>query len=148
MAMNTNFWCMYKVNDMSEQAVWLRTKHPNAVSHDGVNSLFVSIPENTEGMFTLPQTDIDTMVMTAAAFLYKETAGMLLTKAQAETLFRHPAHRLWCARYEEDQMDLFESDYNDNRDYAVAMGSTSWPEFSEDLTPLEARAIMLETLAA
>ncbi|MDO6466801.1 hypothetical protein Q4498_01645 [Neptunomonas phycophila] len=146
--MDTDLWCMYKITDESEEASALRAKHQNAVSHDGTNNLFVSLPENTGGMYTLPDSDLTSMVLSAAAHLYSGSGGMVLTRAQAESLFRHPAHRLWCASYEEDQMDLFESDYNANRNYALSVGLDNWPDFSVDLTPADARNIMLETLAS
>lgn len=143
-----SIWCMYKVSDTSEEAIGLREKHPNAVCHDGVNNLFVSLPDNTKGMHVLPEGDVNSMVLAASQYLYSESGGMILTREQAGLLFNHPAHRLWCARYEEDQQALFESDYNANRNYALSIGLDNWPEFSVDLTPADARKIMLETLAA
>ncbi len=146
-------WSMYKKSqtEVEGSEAWqLAQKHPKAVCHDGVNVVFVTALPDAVDPYILPQTEnISDMVVLAAAYLFQEQEhGMHLTKYQAKRLFDHPAHRLWCARYEDDQWDLFEADYNANRDYAISLGNTSWPEFSESLTPLEARAIMLETMAA
>lgn len=146
-------WSVYskQYEDEEDSEVFqLLQRFPHAVSHDGTNYVFVGQLENANEPFILPEgLEESTMVMMASAFLFQAThRGMHLTKSQANVLFNHPAHRLWCARYEEDQQALFESDYNANRNYALSVGLDNWPEFSVDLTPADARNIMLETLAS
>ena len=146
-------WSIYKKSQtmVEDSEAWqLAQIYPSAACHDGVNVVFVSSHPDPVDAYALPETDSDSeLVMLASAYLFKESEhAMLLTKAQAKRLFNHPAHRLWCARYEEDQQALFESDYNANRNYALSVGLDNWPEFSVDLTPADARNIMLETLAS
>ncbi|MGB2220831.1 hypothetical protein [Neptunomonas sp.] len=146
-------WSMYKKSqtEVEDSEAWqLAQIYPNAACHDGTNVVFVTALPDAVDPYVLPETEsISDMVMLAAAYLFQEQEhGLHLTKAQAKRLFNHPAHRLWCARYEEDQQALFESDYNANRNYALSVGLDNWPEFSVDLTPADARNIMLETLTS
>lgn len=145
-------WSIYK-NDQclveGTEANTLYLKYPNAVSHDGTNVVFVESLENSSTAMVLPEIDNeDMMALAAAQWLYSETSkGLLLTQSQAERLFTHPSHRLWCATYTEDQMDLFESDYNYVGNFITAnYPDLLWPPFNSDLTPAQARAIMLQGL--
>lgn len=146
-------WSIYKKSQAETpgtEAWEMLNLYPHAACHDGTNVVFVSTHPNADDPFILPvTTDDSSLIMFAATFLFQEQVhAMHLTKSQAKRLFRHPAHRLWCARYEEDQRDLFESDYNANRNFALSLGSDLWPEYSEELTPEQARQIMLNQLAS
>lgn len=151
-------WSIYKkdqVEKIGSDAWKLAQKYPYAVSHDGTNIIFVEAVEESKDTYVLPDKDNqgnlidrDQQALIAGQWLYSETSkGLLLTQSQAERLFTHPYHRLWCATYTEDQMDLFEADYNYVGNLITAnYPDLPWPPFNSDLTPAQARAIMLQGL--
>jgi hypothetical protein len=145
-------WSLYKKSQtlMEGSEAWqLSQAYPHAVSHDGTNVVFVATLPDAESPFVLPVfDDTDLMALAAAKYLYGEFEhGMHLTRGQAETLFRHPSHRLWCANYEPDQREQFESDYQYVGAFVQSLNpEINWPSLTEDLEPHQARQIMLQTL--
>ncbi|WP_028468444.1 hypothetical protein [Neptunomonas japonica] len=152
-------WAIYKTSQTlieGTEAYKLSQQFPHAVSHDDVNTVFVTSLESPANAFVLPSIDrdgnvlpIDQVALLAAQYLFGEQPhGMILTKLQAITLFTHPAHKLWCAKYEDDQRDQFKADYNYVGSFITAMGDhVAWPAFTPELTPAEARQYMLMGLS-
>lgn len=148
-------WSIYKTSQtevVGTEAFLLKSKYPNAISHDKTNTIFVEVVGSPVGAFTLPTTDgqgnlltLDQEALLAAQYLFSEQAnGMILTKKQAINLFTHPAHRLWCAEYEDAEVEQFEQDYNYVGEFLKAIGSiVTWPTFSNELTYSQARQQML-----
>lgn len=147
-------WSIYKTSQTlieGSEAWVLSQKYPHAVSHDDTNTVFVESISDTSNSFILPDLDNDDeMALVAAQWLYSESEkGLVLTQGQAERLFTHPAHRLWCAKYEDASSTLsqFKDDYNYVGSFLETFyPSIAWPPFTEDLTPAQARAIMLQGL--
>lgn len=152
-----NYWSIYKNDQIlieGSEAWQLAQKYPNAGSHDGTNTVFVEALDNPTNAFILPSVDeageplsADQQALLAAQWLYSESArGMLLTQSQAEMLYTHPTHRLWCANYEY-RPEQFEPDYHYVGALVTALfPHVQWPAFTSELTPTQARAIMLQGL--
>lgn len=146
-----NYWSIYKNDQISvegSEAWQLAQKYPHAVSHDGTNTVFVESLDNADNPLVMPDLPDDEMALLAAQWLYSESArGMQLTQAQAVRLFTHPAHRLWCAKYDPPNDPQFEADYNYVGAFVTALfPHVQWPAFTAELTPVQARAIMLQGL--
>lgn len=104
--MNTDKWTIVHHTKAPQS---LQELFPKAVSHDGVNKVYVAYDP---GFSTLDLADIDdqqVVLAQAAQALVKETP-ITLTPSQAQNLFMTPHHRLWCSRYEDD-MGLLAQDY-------------------------------------
>lgn len=152
-------WSIYKTSEVAikgSEAWLLSQRFPKAISHDTTNTVFVTCLENAIQPYKLPDIDengewlsADRQALLAAVWLYGQSnSAMHLTKQQAMMLFTHPAHHLWCAKYEEDQREQFEADYHYVGAFITAIGSTvTWPTFSPELTPAEARQYMLMGLS-
>jgi hypothetical protein len=137
---------------VNSEAWMLAQQFPFAVSHDETNTVFATTVGSPIGAYFLPLVDasgrplsLDQQALLAASWLFSHSeGGMILTKDQAISLFTHPAHRLWCAKYEDGQREQFEADYNYVGAFITAIGSAvTWPVFTEKLTPAEARQYML-----
>jgi len=152
-------WSIYKASqkEVEGSEAWeLSRQFPYAVSHDVTNTVFVTTLDTAIEPFILPQVTTDgeklsedEQAVIAAKWLFNQSnKAMWLTKSQALMLFSHPAHRLWCAKYEEEQAVQFESDYNYVKQFLDSVGSqVVWPEFSTDITPQQARSLMLQGLS-
>jgi len=152
-------WSIYKTEQRSiegSEAWELSKRFPFAGSHDGVNTVFVSTLHSAVDPFILPSelpngeplSNDDQAVIAAKWLFLQSDKSLWLTKAQALMLFDHPAHRLWCAKYDDDQSEQFENDYNYVGSFLRSVNSAvPWPEFSADLTPEAARGLMLQGLA-
>ena len=136
----------------NSEAWQLLQQFPHAISHDTTNTVFRLELPNAVNPYVLPETNeagdplsIDQVAVLAAVWLYGQSdKAMHLTKNQALSLFQHPAHKLWCAKYEDDQRDQFESDYTYVGAFISATGSAvAWPAFTHELTPVKARDYML-----
>jgi hypothetical protein len=151
-------WSIYKTSQIAVEGseAWRLSQpdqYPFAVSHDnGINTVFVTTLPDAIAAYTLPELDeageplsIDRQAVLAAVWLYSHAeSAMHLTRQQAINLFAHPAHHLWCARYEDDELNQFEADYHYVGAFITAIGSAvTWPVFTEKLTPAEARQYML-----
>ena len=122
------------------------------VSHDGTNRVYTMTLADALDPYVLPEVDAegeplssDQQALLAAVWLFGQTdSAMHLTKQQAIQLFNHPAHKLWCAKYElPEQAAQFESDYNYVGAFISAIGSSvTWPAFTADTTPPIARGYM------
>lgn len=104
--MNTDKWTIVHKTKAPES---LQSRFPMAVSHDGVNKVYVAWDESLEAVDLSPINDESTLLTSAAKALVDETA-ILLRPEQAQFLFLTPHHRLWCGRYEED-LELLREDY-------------------------------------
>ncbi|WP_028470053.1 hypothetical protein [Neptunomonas japonica] len=152
-------WSIYKTSQLfieGSEAWRLAQQYPHAVCHDTTNTVFITSLSNAVSPYVLPEVDlseealsIDQQAVLAAVWLYSHTENaMHLTKQQAINLFSHPAHRLWCAIYEEDQHEQFEADYLYVGAFITAIGSgVTWPAFTPELTPAGARQYMLMGLS-
>ena len=136
----------------NSEAWQLLQQFPHALSHDTTNTVFRLGLPNAIDPYVLPSLDengerlsIDQVAVLAAVWLYGQSdKAMHLTKNQALSLFQHPAHKLWCAKYEDDQRNQFESHYTYVGAFISAIGSSaSWPAFTPDVTPAQARDYML-----
>ena len=153
-----NLWTIHKTAHTLVEGsdAWkLAQLWPSAVSHDGVNTIFVGSLEDAIDPFVLPTVDEvgeplpDQLIVLLAAqhLLGDSERGMQLTKAQAETLFAQSIHRVWCARYEEGSEEQFRADYQSAGEFISGVESSiAWPEFSASLTPLDARQFLLTAL--
>jgi len=152
-------WSIYKSSqkEIEGSEAWeLSQQFPYAVSHDGTNTVFVKTLETATDPFILPSelpngdllSDDDQAVIAAKWLFLQSDKALWLTKSQALILFAHPAHRLWCAEYDPEKRDQFESDYNYVGAFLHSVNSSvPWPEFSAELTPEAARSLMLQGLA-
>lgn len=152
-------WSIYKKSQTlieDSEAHVLAQEFPYAACHDGTNVVFVKTLPDAIDPFILPSelpngdplSNDDQAVIAAKWLFLQSDKAMYLAKAQAEMLFTHPAHRLWCAKYEADNREQFESDYNYVGEFLRSVNSAvPWPEFSNELTPEGARALMLQGLA-
>lgn len=148
-------WSIYKTSQIliEDSEAWqLAQQFPHAVCHDTTNTVFVTCLPDAVNPYVLPEVDeagnllsVDQQAVLAAIWLYEQSENaMHLTRQQAAQLFNHPAHHLWCANYEEDQRIQFEADYRYVGAFITATGSgVSWPVFTPELTPAEARQYML-----
>jgi hypothetical protein len=146
-------WSIYKRSQLSvpnSEAKQLAEAFPRYACHDEVNVVFVAVLANAKDPFELPQTEnTDQLALLAAQFLYADSErGMHLNRGQAEILFRHPAHKLWCAAYGLDQREEFKFDYSYvGRLLQELNPSINWPDFSEELEPQQARNLILDALS-
>lgn len=152
-------WSIYKSSqkEIEGSEAWeLSQQFPYAVSHDITNTVFVKALPDAVDPFILPSelpngeplSDDDQAVIAAKWLFLQTDKALWLTKTQALMLFEHPAHRLWCAKYDEEQSEQFESDYNYVGAFLHSVNSTvPWTEFSVELTPEAARELMLQGLA-
>ena len=152
-------WSIYKSSQKeveSSEAWELSQQFPFAVSHDGTNTVFVKTLDTAVDPFILPSdlpngellSDDDQAVIAAKWLFLQSNKALWLSKSQALMLFAHPAHRLWCAKYEPEHRGQFESDYNYVGSFLHSVNSSvTWPEFSVELTPEGVRALMLQGLA-
>lgn len=133
---------------------------PNAANHDGTHYLFADThPDTVNPLIVSTLTDSegepltgDGLAWALAQLLADENNIDLviwMTRDEATQLHKHPAWRIWCANYSDDQPDLFESDW----DYITAMIaaaapelSGTWPAFFEELTPVQGRDIILAAI--
>jgi hypothetical protein len=149
MSNQNSLWSIYKPT--SPDLEFMPSNMPG-VSHDGTNRVYAMVLENAIDPYILPSLDenddplsSDQQAVLAAVWLFSQTdSAMHLTRHQAISLFNHPAHHLWCAKYElPEQAAQFESDYNYVGSFLSATGSgVSWPVFTPELTPTTARYYM------
>jgi hypothetical protein len=81
---------------------------PQAAQHDGLNYIFVDTHSNALDPIDLSEAeyeDTNELVAIIASELFAEdrSKAIHLTKSQALTLYAHPAWRLWCGRYDNDE---------------------------------------------
>jgi hypothetical protein len=135
------YWSMYKTEHLTEDHE-LSQRFPNAVSHDGVNTLFVDVPSDTTDLFFLPNDiELEELVMVAGGFLVsQDTNPMLGTIDQFKKLFDTPHHRLWCGNYEDKE--VLEKDHElvfgvgvDRRKSLEVLVSESQTAIKELVTP-------------
>ena len=145
--------------EVEDSEAWrLAQQFPHAVSHDTTNTVFIEQLPDAVNPYMLPETNaedeplsIDQQAVLAAVWLFNQAENaMHLTRSQAIALFNHPAHRLWVAKYIlPDESLMFEYDYSYVGVFIEVVGSTvEWPDFTEELTPEEAHAYMVEGLSA
>jgi len=113
--MSNPLWSMYKNDSLPED---LSSRFPNAVCHDGTNTVYVTTPKDTEGAYIVPEVDPETgeplsleqLIVMVGGYLATQTeVPLIASKSQLIQLFSTPHHRLWCAKY--DNKDTLEADY-------------------------------------
>jgi hypothetical protein len=106
-----SYWSMYKTAHLDPEHELVQ-RFPNAVSHDGSNTVFVAAPSDLTDAFIVPEgLEPEELLGVVGGFLVSQTTQPLVaTKAQLEQLFRTPQHRLWCARYDNEADPAFLAD--------------------------------------
>ena len=109
-------WSIYKIEQLDPEHE-LVLKYPQAVSHDGINTVFVEAPSDLTDCFVYEGSDyvegsdlLIQMILTVGSFLVSQTDTPLVApKVILETLFKTPHHRIWCKSHE--SLEAFQSDY-------------------------------------
>ena len=106
-----NYWCMYETAYLPE-GYDLSDMWPYAVTHDDVNTVFVTAPSDLKGAVIVDESlSGDELMMTVGGYLVDSTANPIVaTKQQLVYLFRRPEWRLWCSKYESESDPAFISD--------------------------------------
>ena len=141
-----------------------KEKWPKAPNHDGSHYLFPDTPPGVEGIFISDLKDEEDKALSgdllalALSALIADPANVDLvikgTYGQFNTLHKHPAWRIWCAKYDtEDEgngRSLFEADW----EYVKGMLATyipeavdGWPEMSVSLTYDNGREIIFNAVS-
>jgi hypothetical protein len=81
---------------------------PHAAQHDGLNYVFVTTHPAAFEPIDLSVAEYETVdqliaIIANALFAEDRSKAIHLTKAQTLTLYAHPAWRLWCGRYDNDE---------------------------------------------
>lgn len=90
---------------------------PHAACHDGVHKAFASTHPLETGVIKAYEwvdgegkpLEGDSKVWAMAQVMATDHPPIHDYQSNWSNLFKHPAHRLWCAKYE-DQLELFQSD--------------------------------------
>lgn len=109
-------WSMYKTSSLTEEHPMV-LQWPNAVSHDGVNTVFVEAPSDLTDCFVYEGPEyaegvdpLSQMILTVGSFLVSQTDTPLVApKSILEALFNTPHHHIWCKSH--DSLEAFQSDY-------------------------------------
>ena len=96
-----NYWTIWETAFIPSDHELLQ-RFPNAVSHDGKNTVFVAAPSDlTNAIVVPPDMIMRELIDFVGQRLTAEMANPIVcTKEQLEILFHTPEHRLWCAKYE------------------------------------------------
>ena len=140
---------------------------PQAANHDGVWSIFADSHADTVdpvivselSTFNAETNESEPLTGDALAWYLAQIMAnpanvdvvLWLTRGEASFLHSHPAWRLWCANYTEDDLATYESDWN----YVTALiaasmpeASSSWPVFNPLVTPTQGREIIYAAITA
>ena len=121
-------WCMLNNKGLETPAsIWLRTQDSTkqGANHDGVNVLYVQIPPadlltglevemiyNNELAEDNPAQALLDLIGQAVRFMLSDSSNILTASSGLwELMYKTTYHRLWCQRYDIDDLTLFESDF-------------------------------------
>lgn len=133
----------------------LIAKHHQPANHDQLHYVFVSEYVGDDRTSTPINVDElgfegDSLVWYIAQILATDVDAVLhLDIRTADMLHKHPAWRIWCANYAEDQIELFKSDWDGVENAIVGINpaaSTLWPEYNDTMTYIEGREVVFNAI--
>lgn len=137
---------LYHVNTVHQAELQAQlAKHPNAAIHDDNWYIFVTEYEGDERTSTPIVVDElglegDELVWYVAKVLATDKDAVLhMNIRTADGLYRHPAWRIWCAKYEDREQ--FKSDW-----LALNELLPSWPEYTESVTYDQAKDLLFNAV--
>lgn len=151
--MNLNICSLHKIPELgSESAAYIAqdAAAQDIVSHDGINRVFMRTHELETDAIRAYEIDLslDERALFMANLLVNEHPPIHDYQHNLSALYRHPMHRVWCAKY--DDRDLFVSDWayikNMIAEY-MPEAAGSWPEMSDSLTYADGREIIFNAVS-
>ena len=120
-------WCMLNTKGpVTSASIWLNNNPTKSgANHDGVNILYPWLPPEdlllgleTQLVYNyeLAETDrpaaIFDLIKQSAVFMLSDSSNILTGEQwMFESMHRTAYHRLWCERYNEEDLELFSSDF-------------------------------------
>jgi len=129
-------------------------RYPQAANHDQMHYVFADSHADTVNPFLIGSLELegDTLAWALAKILCDPANVDLViwgAKAEVSWLNKHPAWRIWCAKYSDDQREQFKSDWEYIKQMvanAMPDKSGSWPEYNESITYKEGREIIFTAI--
>lgn len=154
--MNNNVTVIHKDSTNPELEVLL-ARFPYAAIHDDVHYVFADVSAIEDAIDISELVDEegnklegDALVWVLAKILTMDDSSVLhMNRSQVQSLHNHPAWRIWCANYSEEDRDQFESDWN----YITQLlaekkpeASSAWPAYSEAISYEYGKNILFEAI--
>ena len=145
--------------DENSLASSLLKRFPHAAIHDGVHYVFADVSAIEDAIDINELVDEegnklegDSLAWAIAKILAADDSSVLhMNRSDVQLLHNHPAWRIWCANYSEDDIGKFESDWNYITNLiSVSMpeAAANWPPYTDQLTYAQGRQILLTAIGA
>ena len=141
---------LYHVDSTLPTLETQKEKWPKAASHDGSHYLFPDSVDGVEGIFISDLVDEEGSQLSGDALAWAlskliaspDNKDLVIygTYSQFSSLHKHPAWKIWCAKYgteEGEGRSKFQEDWN-----YVGNLVPGWPEYSEEITYQNGRELL------
>jgi hypothetical protein len=150
---------LYPVDHDSDSYRWLIAKHPAPARHDGFNTLFCECAPISEMCIVISDLFVDaegevlegdSLAWALAKFMANpDRLPLYGTMGQWNTMYNHPAYRLYCGKYDDD------TKFQEDLAYMSAMieegmpeALSAWTDATNGIGYEEAAGVMLTLINA